>query len=66
MTSAPCVDCKSRYIGCHQTCKEYLAWKDARSAIHSKRRKVLKEESMLNRYIVDASLKNTKKKKRDR
>lgn len=27
MIKAPCKDCEKRYVGCHSSCEEYLAFK---------------------------------------
>lgn len=35
--SSPCKDCTRRFIGCHDTCQEYLLFKEGREYISKKR-----------------------------
>lgn len=35
--TAPCKDCQNRALGCHETCKDYAAYKKERDTENTKR-----------------------------
>ena len=52
-TSAPCIDCEDRYVGCHGACEKYGTWKAAH--LEAKRREYDKRRSdyMFDGYRVE-------------
>lgn len=57
--TAPCKNCKDRYLGCHSECEKYIAYKDDRQAMHKRKEKA----GLIDGYQKDACSR-TKKKKR--
>ena len=50
---APCKDCPTRYLGCHDKCYKYQAFRQARDEYNEMVRK--KREEYSNDYLCDLS-----------
>lgn len=64
--NAPCVDCQTRYVGCHANCDRYKAWKAEQMTDAERVRKDKRRNSMLNAYTVTEMARNTRKKRKER
>lgn len=42
--NAPCRDCPDRYLGCHDTCKKYISYKEALKEINEREYKKKRSE----------------------
>lgn len=58
MAKFPCLNCNSRTLGCHSTCKKYLEAKQLQTAEQAKLQKDQAEERQ-----IEAVLKPRRKKK---
>lgn len=56
---APCLSCKSRYLGCHSACKYYLAYKKELDEFNSRRRKHHDDEDIYLAYMQNKSKKKS-------
>lgn len=48
--TAPCLDCPDRYLGCHDTCEKYLAYRKEQDIFNEKLRKERGLERVMNSY----------------
>lgn len=48
MLQATCKDCKRRHIGCHETCKDYIAFRKALDKFNKERYEKLRIERMVD------------------
>ena len=51
-SSAPCISCQNRHVGCHSSCVDYKQWCDSNA-------KVKKEASKNKKYTASPNARTT-------
>jgi len=60
MSVTPCKGCEERYIGCHDSCLKYGAWKEEREKVKQKRREYYDERRFIHE-VSQGGIKKCKK-----
>lgn len=51
MIHAPCLNCKDRVLGCHDTCERYISYRKELDKVNAEDRERRKEESLHERHF---------------
>ena len=53
-TSAPCLGCKKRVVGCHSTCGDYKTYKEEKASDKRKRETYSEQRHIVTSFELDA------------
>lgn len=56
-----CKDCKSRYLGCHEECPDYMAFRHERDELNNLRHENKRKEFVIDEYRIQTQNKYEKR-----
>lgn len=58
-----CKDCKERYLGCHEECADYIAFRKEKDELNQLRNEAQKERGIVEGYRIESNQREMKKRK---